>query len=520
MSEIKHIVYLMLENRSFDNLLGWLYDEENPPKVNIPAQSPPTYDGLKENTYFNLDAKGHKFYVTKGTDHNLNVPAHDPFEEFEHMNNQLFGSETTPLAPEAPTMGGYYQDFAQYDSHLKQIMQTYTPQELPVINGLARHFAVSDRYFASVPSQTNCNRAFAACGNSLGVNDDNQLEAWVNNRDFSLKLPNLSQPEGRQFNQKTLWNVLEDNGKDWMQYYSHGNWLEDHLGTEGYSYTRELMMELQDKSFDSHFDGIDTFFEKAKAGTLPSVSFLEPEWGLQKLVLGVDVGINGSDYHPPTNLKSGEAFVKKVYEALTSNAESWANTLFIINFDENGGTFDHVPPPWNATPPWASDGTPEPKTTEKEFKFDRFGVRVPLILVSPQVPQSCVFRAEGDTPYDHTSVIATILTMMDIPKDKWGLGGRTANAPTFENILTGNGVRTDVPTVEVNALGKTSKDIVAPANDIQARLAQRLLSTAITKKGLNDEAVNKLALKPLTEAKTSAHLSSMLSRALDKVAKS
>ena len=284
MSGIKHIVYLMLENRSLDHLLGWLYDEKIPPLANIPKQCPPTYDGLKENTYFNLGKNGEKHYVLKGTGNNMNVPIHDPHEKYSHINKQLFGHEANPPHCAPAKMKGFYQDFASYDDHVEQIMQTYTPEELPVLNGLARNFAVSDRYFCSVPTQTNCNRAFAASGNSLGMNKSKQLESWVNNRNFRYLPPGLSQPLGQQFNQKTMWNVLSDNGKDqpsdWMIYYSQGNWLEDLFGLEGYAYTRDLMKQLQGPEFDQHFDKMDTFFKRAEQGTLPSVCFLEPEWGV------------------------------------------------------------------------------------------------------------------------------------------------------------------------------------------------------------------------------------------------
>lgn len=475
MKKIKHIVYLMLENRSFDNVLGWLYDEQNPPKVNIPAQTPPTFDGLKDNTYFNLDADGNRHYVTKGTGNNMSVPMHDPHEEYEYVNDQLFGAMENPPDGTPAKMEGFYKDFATYGSHPEQIMQTYTPEELPVLNGLARAFAVSDRYFCSVPTQTNCNRAFSHCGNSLGVNKDGKLEGWVNNRDFDLNPVggHLSQPEGRQFNQKTFWNVLTENNfdstSDWMQYHSCGSWFEDFLGVEGYSYTRDLMEQLQGDESTSHFADIDEFFSRAQAGTLPKVCFLEPDWGLKKLLLGHDWGINGNDYHPPTNLAPGEEFVKSVYDALTSNKEAWDQTLFIINFDEHGGTYDHVPPPWGAAVPWSNDDCPAPHTTEYSFQFNRFGVRVPLILVSPLVQAGTVFRAEGDTPYDHTSVIATILTLMGVPKDRWQLGARTANAPTFENVLTLTTPRRDIPVVETNASGFEGPIDNTQLNDIQAR---------------------------------------------------
>lgn len=527
MSEIKHIVYLMLENRSVDQLLGWLYDEKHPPQVNIPtqvpAQTPPSFDGLKQHTYFNLDKNGEKHYVLKGTNNNMNVPIHDPHEKYSHINRQLFGSETNPACHTKPGMGGFYQDFASYNDHVEQIMQSYTPEELPVLNGLARNFGVSDRYFCSVPSQTNCNRAFAACGNSLGLNDKGQLEAWVNNGDFSFIPPHASQPESRLFNQKTMWNVLSENGKDqpsdWMIYYSQGSWWEDLLGLEGYSYTRDLMTQLHAKELDHHFDKMDEFFTRAKSGTLPSVCFLEPAWGLEFPVGDHDYGINGTDYHPPTNLLPGEAFVKKIYDALTFNKEAWAQTLWIINFDEHGGTYDHVDPPWGAQQPWASDGTPVPETSELGFAFDRFGVRVPLILVSPWVQKSTVFRAKGNTPYDHTSVIATILNLMGIPKDKWGLGGRTANAPCFENVFQGKPLRTDVPCIEVNSNAITSLVTASeiPVNDIQMRMAYSLLNRSIKRKGLSPESVKRLSLTPLVDAKTPAELTRILRASLEKV---
>jgi hypothetical protein len=202
MNQIEHIVYLMLENRSIDNVLGWLYaDTGNHPQYNIPAQNPPVYYGLEENKYFNLDASGQKHYVTKGTGGWMNVPSFDPYEEYEHVNNQLFESEQTPVSPKPPTMGGFYKDFATiYDSPY-QIMQTYTPGELKVINGLARQYAVSDAYYASVPTQTNCNRAFAATGNSLGLNDQKKLVGWVNNHFGSFPNPKKL---AVTFNQRTL----------------------------------------------------------------------------------------------------------------------------------------------------------------------------------------------------------------------------------------------------------------------------------------------------------------------------
>ncbi|OJJ21201.1 hypothetical protein BKI52_11585 [marine bacterium AO1-C] len=537
MQKIKHIVYLMLENRSFDNVLGWLYDEQNPPKNNIPSQGTPYFEGLKENTYYNIDQEGKKYYVTKGTDNKLDVPSYDPNEVYEHVNNQVFGSEANPNQGQKPTMGGFYKDYVAFYNNASQIMQTYTPDELPVLNGLAKNFAVSDMYFSSVPTQTNCNRAFAASGNSLGITDDNVLTAWVNNRDvpFSLSplhISGVTKPAGNQFNQSTLWNVLYNNGfntpDDWTLFNCSGTAWERELDVEGYSYTRALMEQLQSSDYDAHFDVMDNFLTKAKNGTLPTFSFLEPEWGLIKNIIITKLGINGNDYHPPTNLQPGEIFVKSIYDALTSNKEAWEQTLFIINFDEHGGTYDHVAPPWNAAAPWDNKETPTPTAYEKGFEFDRFGVRVPLILVSPLIEASTVFRASGDVPYDHTSVIATILTMMGVSKDKWNLGSRVANAPTFENILTLSTPRTDVPEIQVNANAKVA-DVDAPPNDIQKIMAQSILTSALQQKAQKQSLTNtnnqatednaKDMFQSLKEVKTISELSSVLETHLKTILK-
>ena len=111
----------------------------------------------------------------------------------------------------------------------------------------------------------------------------------------------------------------------------------------------------------------------------------------------------------------------------------WSKTLLIVTFDEHGGTYDHVPPPWTAIPP---DNVSE-NSGELGFKFNRFGVRVPTILISPFVRRGTVFRAEGEIPYDHTSIIKTVLRWQGItPDESLGLGRRMPKAPTFENVLS------------------------------------------------------------------------------------
>ncbi len=447
--KIRHIVYLMLENRSLDNVLGWLYEKDAPLNVH-PADSDSQFDGLSKD-FYTLDAKGMKHHVIRGT-RGRPVPRFDPHEKYEHVNNQLFETECTPPHNTEPTMGGFYKDYAKWYQNNDEIMMSYTPEELPVLNTLARRFAVSDRYFSSVPTQTNCNRAFAAAGNSLGENDDNELKAWVNNRNSNW----LARPRGKQFSERTIWNVLDEQGQnlpsDWMIFDSKGTWLENLFGAEGYPYTRRIMEQLQDPCFDKHFAEVgsasvaadNTLFGMIASNTLPRFSFVEPSWTLP---LGPGLGPNGTDYHPPGDIHKGERFLEELYNALSGNPDIWNSLLFIINFDEHGGTYDHVKPPWTAAPPWQDNqDTPPPKCSEEDFAFDRFGVRVPLILVSPYVQERTVFRAKGEVPYDHTSVLATVLQLMGVEQRYWRLGARVKNAPLFDDILTET-ARDDVPSL-------------------------------------------------------------------------
>ncbi len=158
---------------------------------------------------------------------------------------------------------------------------------------------------------------------------------------------------------------------------------------------------------------------------------------------------NRSFDHPPGGTTPGELFLKNIYQALTGNEDLWRQTLLVITFDEHGGTYDHSPPPWGAIPPWEG-GKPAPDI-EHDFEFDRFGVRVPTLFVSPWVEPGTVLRADdGQPPFDHTSVIATVLDWQDIRRSDWTtmgganyLGARAKNAPTFQGVLNAEAPRDD-----------------------------------------------------------------------------
>lgn len=418
--QVKNIVMLMLENRSLDNLLGWLYDGDQPEHV-FPRDSAAAYDGLVAGRYFNpakkWTGKIERYPVVPvpddlGSDLDR-VPAYDPYEplkEDDHWNgvmNQLYGDANRIAVlpnndgPE-PGMLGFLQDYySEYMLSWKglDILWAYTPSQMPVINWLARNYAVSDQWFCSVPSQTNPNRAFSLCGTSLG-------------RESNLVLSAVE-----QFDATTVFNELATAGKSWGLYFTDV-WKEDK------SYTEYTFPWISQAAGSAEVADIPTFMKRAHDGQLPQFTYLEPAWGYGKGALYKQ----GTDYHPPTRLSPGEQFLADVYHAIRQGPQ-WNETLFVVTFDEHGGTYDHRPPPKTINP-----GS---QRGASGFNFDRLGVRVPTILVSPFVEAGTVFRAPDGSahPFDHTSLLKTLLMWAGVDPGSAGMGARMPVAPTFEGVL-------------------------------------------------------------------------------------
>jgi phospholipase C len=494
MNDIEHVVVLMMENRSFDSMLGWLYEKEAPER-NIPAlkAGERAYEGLQGldlQAWENVDSTGTIKAAPKRGVQGLNVPNVAPGEEFSQVSTQLFGTEQ-PAGDAAPTMKGYVRDYAdllrkhefsedQVARIAGQVLQTHTPEQLPVLNGLARHYAVCDMWFSSVPSQTNPNRAFAFCGTSMGLVNNGFLEE-------DRRAPDIERLVGYKlgddrFRTRTIFNALADGGASWKIYRESGllqnnigkmdsvvlsilngisplnpltitadvllSYLDELSSSQvGSAYAHRLFPQILDiKDADTHFGMLDEFHRTARAGQLPNFTFLEPEWTIGEQGTGVSKPLQkalfhqGDDYHPPGNSDAGENLVKQVYLSLIANRPAWEKTLLIITFDEPVGSFDHVPPP-PARPPW---GDQEPAfKREHDFNFDRYGGRVPAILVSPRIQKGTVFRSKKSVPFDHTSLIATVLKWRGLEGHAADFGERTRNAPTFEDIPSLDTPRTD-----------------------------------------------------------------------------
>lgn len=405
----------------------------------------------------------------RGVQHNwfpCVTPIFDPQEKFDPVAKQLFGPDAKPpIAPApVPSMRGFLQNY--YDSFTDklditylQILDTYDRHQLPVINSLARNYAVSDRWFCSIPSQTSINRAFSICGNSMGwkQKEDKGNKAkrlgMVNNHYYTADF------EPALFSEICIWEALchygHNSEADWRIYYSSGWPPAPFVKGAETSYTYQMFHSLQHalnsqikSPKDKMYKKIEDFYADAREGDLPAFTYLEPDYSVT--MLG-KVGHQGNDYHPPADVKPAEDFLRKIYKAVTTSP-CWGETLLIISFDEHGGTFDHVAPPWHSINPDPSD-----VPGEDGFKFNRLGVRVPTIFVSPWIRENTVIRSDNpDTPFDHTSFLATLINW-------WGmttlmLGKRVDNAPTFEEVITDT-KRSTVPRVPADWDCKHSSEL-------------------------------------------------------------
>lgn len=446
---IDHLVVVMMENRSFDNLLGWVYSPDNPapwdrPKRNIPPQDPPTCDGLQLGKYWNPDnaAPPNKVPVKRGTSgqNKFYVPDPDPQELFDHMNFQQFETET-PAEGQPANMMGFLKDYAtrKKNPNPDQIMETYDTSELPVMTALARSYAMSDRWFGSAPCQTWPNRAFMHAGTSCG-----RVNNCDHNEDNCL-------PDPGYYDVPTIFNVLKNTGHSWKVYND----------TILMSLTRAQFIEhLGSPLLEDHFHGFDRFCKDAVEGNLPQYSFVEPSFLIEP-----------NDQHPPHNVPVGEKFLYDVWHAVSSGPH-WASTLLVITFDEHGGCFDHRGPLWTATRP--DDSPPQ-----QPFGFNRWGPRVPAIVVSPLIEPGTVFRSGSPTvEYDHTSILATLRDWLCIPADKMLKSKRIEKAPTLQCLLTRSSARDDLPEIEPPEI---TPDMLAPSTGPLSSIQKAVIAATVLK---------------------------------------
>ena len=357
LDKLKHIVVLMMENRSFDHMLGSLKS------VN------PRIDGLT-GTETNPDATPAQNQVAVQPLAEFQSQLQpDPDHSFPGVDLQVFGGDTT--ANRLPNMQGFVKSYFNQQRdlrHAQYVMFYFSQDKLPVLTTLALEFAVFNRWFSSIPGPTICNRAFAHYGTSFGRVDLNPLY--------------LREPFSSIYD-RMVGATPKHTAK--VYYY------------DTTSSTMEVANLLQHQP--ELFGTYEQFLDDCKKGDLPDYSFVEPNYSDHETDAGEEIA---NDQHTDHNVQAGELFIAAVYNAIKQNASLWESTALLIVYDEHGGIYDHVPPP--ACTQDLFTASANDTGTGMEFKFDRLGVRVPAVLVSPWIPKGTVV----DRTFDHASIPATV----------------------------------------------------------------------------------------------------------------
>jgi len=355
LDNLRHIVVLMMENRSFDHMLGSLT------AVN------PQIDGIAAQLS-NPDTNGNPVQPQPLAQFQGQLDP-DPDHHFPAVDLQIFGGDTSPNR--VANMQGFVKSYfnQQRDvGHSQKIMYYFAQNQLPVLTTLALEFAVFNRWFASIPGPTICNRAFAHYGTSFGRVDMNPI--YINEPFKSIydRLINATPKHTAK-----------------LYYY------------DTTSSTMEVANLLQNQP--ELFGTYPQFLNDCGTGNLPDYSFIEPNFNDHDSDSGEEVA---NDQHPDHNVQAGELFIASVYNAIKQNSNLWKSTALLVVYDEHGGIYDHVIPP--ACTPDQFTASANDTGTGMQFAFDRLGVRVPAILVSPWIPRGTVVNRT----FDHASIPATI----------------------------------------------------------------------------------------------------------------
>jgi len=521
----------MLENRSYDNILGWLYQPSNAAPYNLPPAGQANLNGLSgnnvnpnpadpagppllaQNQFATTDVNGTLYPATAN-------PVFDPGEWFGDMAQQITGSSSlvtsNPYAPDASNpyqpqaaaaMQGFTLNYANpgtfpgtpvppTGTNPADVINYFTPAQLPVTAFLAANYGVCDQWFGSAPAQTYVNRAFALTAGPLYGTLDGTTETWTN--DYWLvkfggggKLSTVPSLLDQLDTVLTPQSPANANWKVYFHDYCLSMVTVGYVSGKGASSDNINVSTVDTTDYPDMSNGEPgvppqlgalpaTFLADLTAGSLPAFSFIEPRYFLgyasfESAKSGATTFYAPNSNHPgsasyppltgatgnrpPNDVMSGELLLLEIYNALVGAVDSngnaiWDETLLVVTYDENGGMYDHVPPP-AAVPPGQFNGTapitiPAASDTEDpaaaNFGWNVLGPRVPAIVASGQIAQGSTVRDAGGAPFDHTSIISTAFEVFGLAtKSTPSLTSRDAAAPTLVPFLAGSGVNDTGP---------------------------------------------------------------------------
>jgi len=407
LSDLKHLVVLMMENRSFDHMLGFLRSPTFP------------INGLNGNET-NLDTANDQVQVTDDSIFFGDLTPDPGHSHFDVMQQMFDGAD--PAATAVPSMSGFVKDYQLHTNDVGKshnIMKCFSGGKLSTLSTLAQQFCVCDNWFSSVPGPTFPNRAYAHAATSIGRVD--------------------MSPIGYVGISKTIYELLNDNGVDSRIYYSDT--------TLAATFPR-LMLNM-----NQYFADFQRFIEGCTNNSLPAYSFIEPRYNTLNLS---NLFFSASDQHPDHDVHEGEKLIQQVFQAIWNNPLVRNSTLLAILYDEHGGLHDHQPPTQRVANPdnknWkGATGNPDPP-----FDFTWLGVRVPAVLISPYIQSGSI----DHTIYEHSSVIATARKLFVNNWQASFLTQRDSQANTFEGNLTLTTPRTD--NIQFPAQMRAAEAAVAP----------------------------------------------------------
>ena len=427
LSDIRHVVILMQENRSFDHYFGTLsgvrgFSDPNVLRTRVNGSRVPVWDQFGYAPGIGVDPDGYL----------------QPFElqqQFPVENGDCTNDIDHDWGPQHQcwdngNMDAFVQAHLAADgvSNFATTMGYFTRSELPFYYTLADAFTICDAYHCSVLGPTDPNRVMALSGtiDPAGQNGGPVL---------------VTQTTGRPQQYGTLtWTTMPeqllDAGVTWKVY-------NDPTGLALFSplpyfkaYTEETArgLQLQAQAMAPNYPA--DFAADVAAGTLPQVSWIH--------------GPVTQCEHPATAPQWGENLVQSVLDTLTSNPEVWAHTLFILNYDENGGFFDHVPPP---VPPAGTTGeyltaVPLPADASGCVGPVGLGFRVPCLLMSPfTIGGYCA----GEV-FDHTSTLLLIEKLFGVPVPNLSAWRRSTVGDLTSALALGQPAQPAPPTLPVASL--------------------------------------------------------------------
>ncbi|KAJ5124129.1 uncharacterized protein N7515_007954 [Penicillium bovifimosum] len=395
--KIENVVWILLENRGFDNILGGVKNRGLDNVVN----NGPFWNPEKVS-----DANSKKWYSQAK---NYDSVLHDPNHSVTGVNYELYGTyspDNEAIANgtlHANLEGFVERQMVSYPSisaqrATEEVMGYYTEDEIPTLVDLVDEFTTFNYWHSCVPGPTNPNRLCAIAGTPDGHGSN----------DESFDVSGISIP--------SVFEVASEKNISWLNY----------DGTNGAFQPDSMFFDWTAKNAKKNVVPLENFFQDAYLGLLPQLSYINPSC----------CGLNTNSMHPTGNVSFGQVLVKQVYDAVRASPQ-WDKTLLLITFDETGGFFDHVAPPLAVRPDDKSYTESAPDGSKYTLNFDRLGGRMPTWLVSPYTPRGHVENYGTDqvtgksSSYSATSVLKTLGYLWDL-KD---MSPRVEHSPAFDHLI-------------------------------------------------------------------------------------